>query len=419
MATPTHHVLVVGAGAAGTSAATELRRLGFRGRVTIVNAEKLAPYNRTTVNTTLLRPDADPATVGQGFPVDEATAVLSGARVGSVDLRRRAAHLVDGTQVGFDTLLVASGARPRALPADVDGVARTVVTTLRSAADASRVRDALGAADAAGRAARVVVVGAGLLGSETADALSAMGHQVHLVDRERSPLERLLGQAVAAWVDERHRDRLASVRHDSVLAVRPGVRRRGVEVRLRSGSAIRADLVIACLGVVPEVAWLGGTGLDTARGVVTDDRLRVVGAPGTYAAGDVARVGGGPPGEHWGHALAQGAHAARSIAHDLGLAEDPGPSVPSTSFTTRLHGSAIASLGTVTDRQLVDLVDDPLDDLHVSAAARAGALDGIVVRGPLKVANRLRPLVAARAPVEDAVAVLDQLRSQQQRRDAS
>lgn len=420
MALLPHHVLIVGAGAAGTSAATELRRLGFRGQVTILNGEEVVPYNRTTVNTTLLQPDADPATVGQSFPDDEATAVLTGVAARSVDLPRRSVRLTDGAHVGYETLLITSGARARELPAAVHDAARLSVTTLRSAADAGRIRDALRVARSAGRPAGVVIAGAGLLGSETAEALSGMGHRVHLVDPQASPLERMLGRGVASWVDEQHRDRLDDVRQDTVVAVEPGGRDGGTSVRLGSGSSITADLVVAALGVVPEVGWLAGTGLDAIGGVVTDDHLRVVGAAGVYAAGDVARPGGGPKGEHWGHALAQGTHAARAIAHDLGLVEDPGAVVGSTSFTTRLYGAPITALGTLTDElDLVDLVGDASGEVHVAAAITADAVAGAVIRGPVKVANRLRPLVAARAPVEDAVAVLDQLGSQHQKRRAS
>lgn len=414
MAPVPHHVLIVGAGASGTSAAAELRRLGFSGRVTILNGEQVAPYNRTTVNSTLLRPDADPASVGQGFPDDEETAVLTGVRATSLDLQGHSLRLVDGRQLRYDSLVIASGARARELPAEVHEATRRSVTTLRSASDAARVRDALGSACAAGRSARVVVAGAGLLGSETADALSDMGHVVHLVDPAESPLKRLLGPGVASWVDQRHRDRLAGVWQDTVVAVQPGGRD-GVLVRLRSGTPVHADLVVAALGVVPDVGWLDATELETAQGVVTDDHLRVPGAPGIYAAGDVARVRGGPKGEHWGHALAQGAHAARTIAYDLGLAEDPGPWAGSASFATRLYGAPITVLGTPTGDPF-DLVGEPAAELHVAAATTTGALHGVVVRGPMKIANRLRPLVAAHASVEDAVAVLTELGFAEKRR---
>jgi NADPH-dependent 2,4-dienoyl-CoA reductase/sulfur reductase-like enzyme len=415
MAPLPHHVLIVGAGAAGTSAATELRRLGFRGQVTILNGEEVPPYNRTMVNSILLRSDSDPATVGQGFPDDEATAVLTGARARSLDLQGRFVRLADGRQLRYDSLLIASGARALELPAEIHEAARRSVTTLRSAADAARVRDALGSARVAGRSARVVVAGAGLLGSETADALSDMGHPVHLVDPADSPLKRLLGPGVASWVDQQHRGRLAGVWQDTVLAVQPGGRDGGVQVRLRSGTPVHADLVVAALGVVPDVGWLAATGLETAQGVVTDDHLRVRGAPGTYAAGDVARVRGGPKGEHWGHALAQGSHAARTIAYDLGLTADPGPWAGSASFATRLYGAPITVLGTPTGDPF-DLVGEPTGELHVAAATTTGSLDGVVVRGPMKIANRLRPLVAAHAPVEDAVAVLAQIGFAEKRR---
>src|SRR5690606_38311793 len=106
--------------------------------VTILNGEQAAPYNRTTVNSTLLRPDADPASVGQGFPDDDATAVLTGVRATSLDLQGRSLRLADGRQLRYDSLVIASGARARKLPAEVHEAARRSVTTLRSASDAAR-----------------------------------------------------------------------------------------------------------------------------------------------------------------------------------------------------------------------------------------------------------------------------------------
>jgi NAD(P)H-nitrite reductase large subunit len=247
-----------------------------------------------------------------------------------------------------------------------------------------------------------------------------MGHWVHLVDPQASPLERLVGRDVAGWVDEQHRSRLAGVWQDAVVRVEPG-RDGGVKAWFRREPPVHADMVVVALGVVPEVGWLSGTGLGSVDGVLTDDRMRVVGAAGVYAAGDVARPGGGPKGEHWGHALSQGTHAARAIAHDLDLAEDPGALVGSTSFSTRLYDNPITVLGRFREeRDPIDLAGEPAGELHVAATtAAAGALTGAVVRGPLKVANRLRPLIAAQAPLEDAVAVLAELEAQQQRRRAS
>lgn len=88
----------------------------------------------------------------------------------------------------------------------------------------------------------------------------------------------------------------------------------------------------------------------------------------------------------------------------------PRPWAGPSSFATRLYGTPIAVLGTLTGHRS-DLLGGPTDELHVSVATVAGALHGAVVRGPLKIANRLRPLVAANAPLEDAVAVLEELTS--------
>lgn len=402
----TQRVVIIGAGAAGTSAAMQLRRLGYRGPLTLVHAEAAAPYNRTSVNKTLLQPDAQLESVRLAIPSDPHTQLLP-ARAEHLDTERHGVVLGDGTLVPYDAVLIATGAHPRSLAARA-GVARASdlgarVTPLRTYADAVGVREAMATAQRErGRAARVAIVGAGLLGAEAADSLSAQGHEVFLVDESAAPLRRRLGATIGSWVEAQHHDRLAARLVAGVEALEVA-QDRSVIASLSDGSQLGVDLVIEALGVIPDVGWLETSSLVLDDGVQVTDRLTAVNVDGVYAAGDLARVHGTTRIEHWGHASAHGSHAARSIACGLGLAEDPGPFQPSGSYSTWLYGRPINVIGgrRKDDREISAAPPGSAAQVTLYADAK-NCLSAAVTLGSAKVANRLRPLVTVGAPIDAA-----------------
>lgn len=405
------HVVIVGAGAAGTASAVELRRLGFEGDLTIVHGEEAGPYNRTAVNKALLHPNAELAAVASTIPTDPRTRLLAGTRATALDVDRGEVKLHDGRRLAYDALLIATGARPRGLRAVVSRDASTRVservTTLRTESDARQIRALLDQVAAQhDRVARVGVVGASLLGSESADTLRQLGHDVCLIDPAANPLARLLGSAVGGWVTDQHLQHLDAVFEGTVDAIDT----RGHELALRLSTAceVAVDLVIAARGVDPDTSWLATTPLDLTDGVLVDDRLRTVGAEHVYAAGDLAHVAGQGRTEHWGYALAQGARAARSIGRQFGLHKDPEPARNTPSYATRLYGKSINVLGVpVTEHREVSVATQPEDGVHVSAfLAETGQLAAAVVLGSQKIANKLRPLVGTYAAIEEAANVV-------------
>ncbi|WP_183097612.1 NAD(P)/FAD-dependent oxidoreductase [Nocardioides pelophilus] len=403
-------VVIVGAGAAGTAAATQLRTLGFDGDLTLVHGEGPVPYNRTAVNKTLLQPDARLESVRTVLPDDAPTVLLTG-RAQGLDIPRRAVVLQDGSRLSYDAAIIATGARPRLLPARVgglDGPALSgLVTPLRTSDDADHIRRLL--ADVGRRherPARVGIVGASLLGSETADVLTTLGHEVFLIGAAADPMARRLGTTIARWVRKRHEEHLAGLieaRVDSLEVAGDGLR-----LALSNGTGLTVDLVIEALGVDPDVDWLRDSPLALDDGVLVDDRLRAVNVEGVYAAGDLARVEGSTRIEHWGHALAQGAHVARTVSHDLRRTEDPGPFGPSGSYSTWLYGKAINVLGSPCPRRDREVVlAPPGHETHVTVFTSAEhRVSAAVTLGSAKLANRLRPLVVARAAVEEVADVV-------------
>ncbi|MDP3951121.1 NAD(P)/FAD-dependent oxidoreductase [Microbacterium sp.] len=340
-------VVIVGAGAAGTAAASQLRKLGFDGDLTLVHGEGQVPYNRTTVNKTLLQAGTTLDSVRTVLPNDPRTSLLS-CRAERLDTERRTVVLQDGTHLSYNAVLIATGARPRLLPGRKQNLHAAELsdrtTPLRTYDDTERVRQVLATIGSKhGRSARVGIVGASLLGSETADALKGLGHDVFLIGAAANPMTRHLGTTIAAWVQMRHEEQLAGVFEARVDAF--DASSDGITLALSDGTKLTVDLVIEALGVDPEVDWLRDSPLTLDDGVLVDERLRTVNAAGGYAAGDLARISGSPRIEHWGHALAQGGHAARSISHDLQLTEDPGPFAPSGSYSTWLYGKPLNVLG--------------------------------------------------------------------------
>lgn len=359
-------IAIAGAGLAGLTAATELRRLGYDGEVVLVGAEPHRPYRRPPLSKEYLLGDGETALPG----ADElgATWLLGHAATG-LDLSGR--RLLHGRlpPVAFDGLVIATGVRARKLPGTGD--LRGVVT-LRGLDDARALRAALTARP------RVVVAGGGFLGSEVAATLRALDLPVALVESNRVPLRRPLGDRVGAMVAELHRAHGVDLRLGRrVVAVRGTDQVE--QVRLDDGSVLPADLLVVALGSEPEVEWLRDSGLRLDGGVVVN--RHGLAAPRVVAAGDVARWPAPLLGrrlisvQHYSNAVDQGAHAARAL---LGITEtfDPVPS-----FWCHLYGHRVQSVGfTGVDYQLHLAASGP-DGRFLAEYHRDGRPVGAVTAG--------------------------------------
>lgn len=402
-------VVVVGAGAAGSAAAAALKQGAPRADVIVVGAEERLPYNRTTVNKGLLTGAVDDDEVVLPGLEDLGVAWRLGQRVRSVDPSARLVELADGARLNADAVVVATGADPRPLPAAIDPAAAPRVLWLRTASDCLRLREVLGHGSG-----HVLIAGAGLLGTETSASLHTLGATVTLVDPADRPLSRHLGAAAAGWVHDEH------LRAGVDLRVRTGVAAVGavgdaIVATLDDGSTVRADVVVASLGVMPAVEWLRGSGIPVADGVPVDVGMRVLDHPGFYAAGDLAAVPG-PDGssvrtEHWGAALAQGRTAAASVLADLCLAEpvDAARSVEPPGYSTYVHGTKLTIVGWAHEAVDEAVVHGAVGDQRFTIALldREGRITAAVGVGGARVANRLRGLVARRAEVGEVDRVLE------------
>ncbi|HEX5595062.1 MAG TPA: FAD-dependent oxidoreductase, partial [Micromonosporaceae bacterium] len=311
MSEPAPTFVIVGASLAGAKAAETLRAEGFTGRVILVGDENERPYERPPLSKGYLqgRQERDKVFVhDEGWYAAHDVQLLLGRRATGLEPAARTL-LLDGTEpLRYDKLLLATGSRVRAL--DVPGAELPAVHYLRTLAQA----DALLAGLRTG--GRVVIVGAGWIGLEVAAAARAHGCPVTVVEVDRLPLRRVLGDEVATVFRDLH------VANGVDFRFGAGVREFGsmgdrLSVVLDDGSEVPAELVVVGIGVQPATELAQAAGLEIENGIVTDASLRTS-DPHIYACGDVAASVNPLLGirirvEHWANALNGGAAAARSM----------------------------------------------------------------------------------------------------------
>ncbi|MFD5384360.1 NAD(P)/FAD-dependent oxidoreductase [Streptomyces sp. NPDC127074] len=257
-----------------------MRREGFDGALTMVGEELRAPYDRPPLSKQVLAGDWEPhrSTLRQDTDLQRLRMNLRlGCRATGLDTAGRTVTLADGERLGYDGLIIATGLRPRRLPFGHDLAG---VHVLRTLDETLTLRAQLTAGP------RVVVIGAGFLGSEIAATTRGLGLDVALVDVEPTPLARQVGTWVGGLVGDMHRDRgvrLCMGRHVTGMTGEDG---RVTAVVLDDGTRLPADVVVVAIGSVPATEWLADSGLPLADGVLCDATCRA--APRVYAAGDVA-----------------------------------------------------------------------------------------------------------------------------------
>ncbi|MEO8580058.1 MAG: FAD-dependent oxidoreductase [Gemmatimonadales bacterium] len=304
---PPASIVIVGAGAAGNSAAEMLRRSGYNGPLTMIGAEPDVPYDRPNLSKDYLAGAAQEEWIPlrpRAFYREHEITLLSGVRVAAIDTATRRVALDHGPAQDFDRLLIATGADPVQL--DVPGAERAHVYYLRSLADSRAIIAATKHANHA------VVIGASFIGLEVAASLRQRGLDVHVVGRDARPLARVLGPELGDLIRGLHESH-GVVFHlgETATAIGEGT------VTLGSGAVLPADLVVIGIGVRPNIAIAERAGLSIDRGVAVNEYLETS-ASGIFAAGDIARWPDPHTGErirveHWVVAQRQGQVAAHNM----------------------------------------------------------------------------------------------------------
>jgi 3-phenylpropionate/trans-cinnamate dioxygenase ferredoxin reductase component len=405
-------VVVAGAGLGGLRAAEKLRAARWSVEIVVVGAERHMPYNRPPLSKEALR---DRIALGDHERACEELAAeitfrlrpsLDGVdwRLGQTIIQARlddrVVLLSDGTTLGFDGLVVATGLRPRRLWPDEPLEGRHVLRTIQ---DAVALRAELRPG------ARVVVVGGGFIGCELAATSRQLGCDVAVIEPCPVPMAGPLGHGLGAAVQAHHEQR--GVRFHLGRVVSRVNRSTGGVIRsleLDDGTTVGCDVLIEAVGSLPNIEWLEGNGLDLSDGVLCDGWLRIEGRADLVAVGDIARFPNALYDEqprrveHWSNPTDTARRAAPAlVAHLAGRKLDPQPFAPTPSFWSDQFGLRIQGLGAFALAEEHVLLGGDLERIEEGAvvgAVRGSRLIGLVGVGTGAVVLRpYRPLLGKAA----------------------
>jgi 3-phenylpropionate/trans-cinnamate dioxygenase ferredoxin reductase subunit len=279
---PAPTVAIVGTGQAGFQAAASLRQDGFAGRIVLIGDEPVPPYQRPPLSKSYLARESGLDELWlrpETFYAKQEIELVAGETVTAIDRKERRLRLASGGDVAWDYLVLATGARyrPLAVPgAELDGV-----LPLRTLADADILRKRLD------RVREVVVVGAGFIGLEFASVAIARGAAVHIIEVTHHPMGRVVSAPISRFFTDAHRRWGAQISLGTGVSRIFGTGGRVTGVETTDGRRLPADLVLICIGVIPNAELAGEAGLAVDNGIVVDECL-VTDDPAILAIGDCA-----------------------------------------------------------------------------------------------------------------------------------
>jgi 3-phenylpropionate/trans-cinnamate dioxygenase ferredoxin reductase component len=386
-----HGIVLVGGGLAAARTAEQLRRSEYTGRITIVSDEVHLPYDRPPLSKEVLRKEVDDTALKPREWYDEKDIVLRlGSAVTGLDTAAQTVTLDDGSVLGYDELVIATGLVPRRIPAfpDLEGI-----RVLRSFDESMALREHASAAQHA------VVIGAGFIGCEVAASLRSVGVDVVLVEPQPTPLASVLGEQIGELVARLHRDEGVDVRLGVSVAE---VRGQGHvdTVVLTDGTELTADLVVVGIGSKPATEWLEGSGIEVDNGVICDAAGRTS-APNVWALGDVASwrdaTGHQARVEHWSNVADQ----ARVVVPAM-LGQDVPTNVVVPYFWSDQYDVKIQCLGEPEATDIVHLVEDD-GRKFLAYYERDGVLVGVVGGGMPGKVMKIRGKIAAATPIAEVL----------------
>jgi 3-phenylpropionate/trans-cinnamate dioxygenase ferredoxin reductase component len=318
---------IVGGGLVGAIAAQTLREEGYDGKIILLGEESNRPYERPPLSKDYLQGNADRDSIfvhPAHWYAENAVELRPGDPVTSLDPPSRTITTATGARLHYDRLLLATGSKPRRL--EVPGADLAGVCYLRNVEDSERIKIEFA------RTKRIVIIGAGWIGLETASAARAAGLDVTVLVSGDMPLQRVLGPEVAPLFAELHRSHGVDLRCRTRATELTGSQGAVTGVILNDGTRIDADMIIVGVGAIPRTELAAEAGLKVDDGIIVDEHLRTS-DPDIFAAGDIAhafnpRLGRHIRVEHWANARRQGVTAAKAM-----LGQDAVDARPSYFYT--------------------------------------------------------------------------------------
>lgn len=398
-----HGTVIVGSSVGGVKTAQRLRDEGYDDPIVIIGAEEDEPYDKPPLSKQFLAGEWSTERISLLSRADAGRSGIGlrlGTLVSSIDLAGRRVVLADGERIAYSNLVIATGASARPTPWD----SPPGVRLLRTLEDSRTLRNDLA------QATQLMVIGAGLIGTEVAATANRLGVAVTIVDPMRGPVERVLGRELSEQLGRLHQDHGVETHFEtSVNGIRSSSG--GFLADLSNGSSIESDMVLAGLGSVPNTGWLRDSGLVLRDGVVCDEYSRAIGAPGVFAVGDVARwfhrgIRQYVRVEHWANASEQAACVAHNIVRKRDLrAHQPVEYVWSDQYDWKFQ-----IVGRLTGCPVTQLVEGQRKEppqLAVLGSDDSGRLSGAGVANWQKAALACRQLLAEGANVGDAVTAVE------------
>ena len=382
-------IVIVGGGLAAARTAEQLRRAEYTGALTIVSDEVHLPYDRPPLSKEVLRSEVDDTALKPREWYDEKDITLRlGSAATGIDTAAQTVALADGSVLGYDELVIATGLVPRRIPSfpDLEGI-----RVLRSFDESMALRTHASAAKHA------VVIGAGFIGCEVAASMRGLGVDVVLVEPQPQPLASVLGEQIGELVARLHRAEGVDVRLGLGVAE---VRGEGHvdTVVLTDGTELAADLVVVGIGSHPATEWLDGSGIEVDNGVICDEAGRTS-APNVWALGDVASwrdpMGHQARVEHWSNVADQ----ARVVVPAM-LGKDVPSNVVVPYFWSDQYDVKIQCLGEPHATDIVHLVEDD-GRKFLAYYERDGVLVGVVGGGLPGKVMKVRGKIAASTPISE------------------
>jgi len=383
-------VVVVGAGHAGFTVCATLRTMGWDGELTLIDSDETLPYQRPPLSKKVLAGEqtlADNHFRPRIFYDDHGIGLVLGHRVVAIDRAERAVHLDGHPQLGYDHLVLATGARPRPLP--VAGADPASVCHLHTADHGIDLCERIAAGN------RVVIIGGGFIGLEAASMAARAGKDVVVFEAA----QRLMGRAVSApisrYFHDLHTGAGVDVRLSSTVS---SLQRVANRVELRAGQdRLTADVVVVGVGVVPNDDLAAQAGLGNSDGVLVDAQLRTT-DPHISAIGDCARFprpAGKQPAIRLESVQNASDHARHIAAFIAGEPPSPYDVVPW--FWTEQHGRKLQMAGLTAGYDRTEIAETEPDKFSVYCYAGTRLLGCESVNSPKDHLRARKQLAAARS----------------------